>query len=825
MSHDDPQLRHIAHAYATTVHAAQGSTRDRVIAVLDSGHGVLSDQATFYVEISRARDQAIVLTDNIEQLVETLEDHTGETLTALEAIGEEPDPLHDIGRQVRANMRAPGSPLAKGVPPDPARREATRWAAALDEWCEQRDRHQEAAARAGTHPSQHPGHDELMGRLLDIGRAEPFPESLRARFDDERSRHEALGQVPALLRRQAARIERAVSLWTMPDQPSGVGETSRVEGESTMDPRYESLRDELGRIAVEGRQLLDRGDLGLAALVEECDRLRATLERARRVTEADEWVRVWEAQSASRDRSRAVGMLERASAILSDPALPESWRQALQDRIDRHAARKEYATLKARQEELKQATAAGTHWFEHPEADAFIADARKLAGTAALPAANSNSLRGLVAEYDEWKAAQTAAALEQYATLMGRREELKRAAAATGTRWFEHPETDAFIADARKLAGTAALPAANSNSLRGLVAEYDEWKAAQTAAALEQYATLMGRREELKRAAAATGTRWFEHPEAAEFIEAVGKLAGTGALPAANSNSLRGLIAEYDEWQAAQTAAALERYATLKARQGQLKRAAAAGTHWFEHPETDAFIADARKLAGTGALSAADSNSLAGIVAEYDEWQAAQTAAALERYATLMVRQGQLKQAAAATGTRWFEHPEAAEFIEDARKLAGTAALPAAESNSLQEFVTEYDEWQASQTAAALERYATLKARQGQLKRAAATGTHWFEHPETDAFIADARKLAGTAALPAANSNSLRRARCRVRRVAGITGRGGARAIRDLDGQARGTQAGGGGHRDSLVRASGGGRVHRSCREAGRDRGVAGGGE
>ena len=167
LSHDDPQLRHIAHAYATTVHAAQGSTRDRVIAVLDSGHGVLSDQATFYVEISRARDQAIVLTDNIEQLVETLEDHTGETLTALEAIGEEPDPLHDIGRQVRANMRAPGSPLAKGVPPDPARREATRWAAALDEWCEQRDRHQEAAARAGTHPSQHPGHDELMGRCYE----------------------------------------------------------------------------------------------------------------------------------------------------------------------------------------------------------------------------------------------------------------------------------------------------------------------------------------------------------------------------------------------------------------------------------------------------------------------------------------------------------------------------------------------------------------------------------------------------------------------------------------------------------------------------------
>ena len=65
---DDPRLRHIAHAYATTVHAAQGQTRERVIAVLDSGHGHLANQQTFYVEISRAVNEAVVLTDNREQL-------------------------------------------------------------------------------------------------------------------------------------------------------------------------------------------------------------------------------------------------------------------------------------------------------------------------------------------------------------------------------------------------------------------------------------------------------------------------------------------------------------------------------------------------------------------------------------------------------------------------------------------------------------------------------------------------------------------------------------------------------------------------------------
>ena len=83
---DDPQLRHIDHAWSSTVHGAQGSTADGVIAVMDSSHGALTDQSTFYVEISRARDRAVVLTDNAEQLVKVLADNTGERPTAIEAV-------------------------------------------------------------------------------------------------------------------------------------------------------------------------------------------------------------------------------------------------------------------------------------------------------------------------------------------------------------------------------------------------------------------------------------------------------------------------------------------------------------------------------------------------------------------------------------------------------------------------------------------------------------------------------------------------------------------------------------------------------------------
>ena len=83
---DDIQMKKLDHAYASTVHGAQGQTRERVIAVLDSGDGPLTNQQTFYVEISRARDDAVILTDDREQLIENLMENTGKELTAIEAV-------------------------------------------------------------------------------------------------------------------------------------------------------------------------------------------------------------------------------------------------------------------------------------------------------------------------------------------------------------------------------------------------------------------------------------------------------------------------------------------------------------------------------------------------------------------------------------------------------------------------------------------------------------------------------------------------------------------------------------------------------------------
>ena len=81
----DPQLRHIDHAFASTVHGFQGKTVDRIIAAMPAQNPELTNQPAFYVAISRARDRAELVTDDAHKLADQLQRATGERLTALEA--------------------------------------------------------------------------------------------------------------------------------------------------------------------------------------------------------------------------------------------------------------------------------------------------------------------------------------------------------------------------------------------------------------------------------------------------------------------------------------------------------------------------------------------------------------------------------------------------------------------------------------------------------------------------------------------------------------------------------------------------------------------
>ena len=86
----DTQLRHIDRAWALTVHAFQGRTVDTVVAAMEAGHPHLTTQKTLYVEISRARHRAELVTDDAARLRGHLEAATGERISALEGVDDTP---------------------------------------------------------------------------------------------------------------------------------------------------------------------------------------------------------------------------------------------------------------------------------------------------------------------------------------------------------------------------------------------------------------------------------------------------------------------------------------------------------------------------------------------------------------------------------------------------------------------------------------------------------------------------------------------------------------------------------------------------------------
>jgi hypothetical protein len=93
------------------VHAFQGRTVDNVIAAMEARHPHLTTQKSFYVEISRARDRAELVTDDAADLRAQLQAVTGERIAALEGIGEmkreAPDRAADVA--LEAERRADGA--------------------------------------------------------------------------------------------------------------------------------------------------------------------------------------------------------------------------------------------------------------------------------------------------------------------------------------------------------------------------------------------------------------------------------------------------------------------------------------------------------------------------------------------------------------------------------------------------------------------------------------------------------------------------------------------------------------------------------------------
>ncbi|MCY4349724.1 MAG: relaxase domain-containing protein [Thiotrichales bacterium] len=123
LQNGDPQLRHIDRAWASTVHAFQGRTVDHIIAAMEARHPHLTTQKSFYVEISRARHRAELVTDDRAALKDRLEAATGERIAALEALAPEPAQAVESGREVDREATRESGPSAstgRATTPDKA---------------------------------------------------------------------------------------------------------------------------------------------------------------------------------------------------------------------------------------------------------------------------------------------------------------------------------------------------------------------------------------------------------------------------------------------------------------------------------------------------------------------------------------------------------------------------------------------------------------------------------------------------------------------------------------------------------------------------------
>ena len=105
-----------------TVHGFQGRTVDNVIAVMEANHPNLTTRKSFYVEISRARHKAELVTGDAKALREQLEAVTSERIAALEAIEPAVDraAAQDGGRNRGAalGVERAASPLIAAARPD-----------------------------------------------------------------------------------------------------------------------------------------------------------------------------------------------------------------------------------------------------------------------------------------------------------------------------------------------------------------------------------------------------------------------------------------------------------------------------------------------------------------------------------------------------------------------------------------------------------------------------------------------------------------------------------------------------------------------------------
>ena len=265
----DSQLRHLDHAYCSTVHSAQGRTARGAIAVLDAGGWV--DPELFHVELSRVSEAFLLLTDDREALIERLEAQDWSEDGALEALG--------------IDLSEP--PV---VDPEEFAALAADWRALLRE-----------GEETNTLPFFLPGYRDVMARAAALAQIEDLPEDMRRFTGTMLAEHEGHlardREVRGLVERVRGHWRRwpelgwAASAQGLPIEELPEHDTWREEGVALLEAGRSLVVAEgeaARRVVVHHLQAMPGARAGLEEAVE-------MLERTRLLDDAGRFERAWHA--------------------------------------------------------------------------------------------------------------------------------------------------------------------------------------------------------------------------------------------------------------------------------------------------------------------------------------------------------------------------------------------------------------------------------------------------------------------------------------------------------------------------------------------------
>ena len=677
--HDDPQLRHIQHAWASTVHAAQGMTRDRVIAVADAGHGHLGGLQSFYVQISRARDDAVVLTDDRESLAAALEADDGERLTALEALGEDialpaEEPVERAPLGVPAKL--PAVPSLKPEPPDESVRtpepgelaamraaddlpEAMRAALASDDG---------EAARADADSALHAGRDG------------PAPERRdRARIGDIAPEMAALAAMPG--ETDAGRVDACLQ-----ELRQGLEVRQYMlhgaDARNPIDlPGYANWRRELETAAIAGRTILAKDGLlallpgggrdELEAMLGRADALLAGDDRvfgsrtaAGRVRDwHDRWTGAME-RTGGPDRAAALDRLaELGRAIVDDPGLGDPDRSHVRTMLAGWAAEAAGAAW------LAAWNGGGGEDGEAERREKALEEGRALAEDAAMPEALRQALLQALRADDEIET--------ERAEREARRDKAREAAAAarseaadiafrlrTGSWSGDAESMDGLLVSGDRLVRDRSLSPAGRERLEAVLDRERGYRADL----LDRSVRAAGGGDKGLRALLARAEAAARDPKLGGEVRA--RL--DGAID--NARKRADAHGEFRKWHREWNAF--------------VRPIEAAKRPVFADKGCKPLVERARELKQNPHIGAAAKEVLELTVRRHDF----ERPAAVKRFGALLGKWEKIRAAAAREHVSRFAMPESAEVVEEMRTLSASPHLTQAQKKVFRDIAAERDE-------------------------------------------------------------------------------------------------------------------------------------